>query len=147
MYLKFQSSFQILPNKAEERDKEKMGMKLNITATSLMLLLASAAEVSCDTIFDVTKYGARADGNTDISQALLKAWGDACSSPVASTVMTPDGTCTRPNNHWRTLQGSYQFHCPRQCEGPDGYQQVQGLSWLDCFPTNRPVHIVWWWSF
>ena len=43
-------------------------MKLNITATSLMLLLASAAEVSCDTIFDVTKYGARADGNTDVSQ-------------------------------------------------------------------------------
>ncbi|RVW37621.1 Polygalacturonase [Vitis vinifera] len=96
-------------------------------------MLASAAEVSCDTIFYVTKYGARADGNTDISQALLKAWGDACSSPVASTVMTPDGTCTRPNNHWRTLQRSYQFHCPRQCEGPDGYQQVQGLSWLDCF--------------
>ncbi|KAJ9686037.1 hypothetical protein PVL29_015089 [Vitis rotundifolia] len=53
-----------------------MGLKLNITATSLLLLLASA----------------RADGNTDISQALLKAWGDACSSPVASTVMIPDGT-------------------------------------------------------
>ncbi|KAJ9686854.1 hypothetical protein PVL29_015625 [Vitis rotundifolia] len=69
-----------------------MGLKLNITATSLLLLLASAAEVACDTIFYVTKYGERADGNTDISQALLKAWGDACSSPVASTVMTPDGT-------------------------------------------------------
>ncbi|WJZ99657.1 hypothetical protein VitviT2T_018080 [Vitis vinifera] len=112
-----------------------MGMKLNITATSLMLLLASAAEVSCDTIFDVTKYGARADGNTDISQALLKAWGDACSSPVASTVMTPDGTCTRPNNHWRTLQGSYQFHCPRQCEGPDGYQQNLRFNFI----TNSMV--------
>ncbi|KAJ9686035.1 hypothetical protein PVL29_015087 [Vitis rotundifolia] len=69
-----------------------MGLKLNIAATSLLLLLASAAEVSGDTIFDVTKYGARTDGNSDISQALLKAWGDACSSPVASTVIIPDGT-------------------------------------------------------
>ncbi|KAL6329031.1 hypothetical protein AAG906_007321 [Vitis piasezkii] len=50
-----------------------MGLKLNIATTSLLLLLASAAEVSCDTIFYVTKY-------------------DACSLPVASTVMIPDGT-------------------------------------------------------
>ena len=60
---------QVLPNKGEERDKEKMGLKLNITATSLLLLLASAAKVSGDINFDVTKYGARADGNSDISQA------------------------------------------------------------------------------
>ena len=59
---------QVLPNKVEERDKEKMGLKLNITTTSLMLLLASAVEVSCDTIFDVTKYGAKADENINISQ-------------------------------------------------------------------------------
>ena len=58
----------VLPNKAEERDKEKMGLKLNIATTSLLLLLASAAEVSGDIIFDVTKYGARTDGNSDISQ-------------------------------------------------------------------------------
>ncbi|RVW95095.1 Polygalacturonase [Vitis vinifera] len=69
-----------------------MGLKLNIAGTSLLLLLASAAEVSGDIIFDVTKYGARADGHSDISQALLKAWGDSCSSPVASTVMIPNGT-------------------------------------------------------
>ncbi|WJZ99656.1 hypothetical protein VitviT2T_018079 [Vitis vinifera] len=47
-----------------------MGLKLNITTTSLMLLLASAVEVSCDTIFDVTKYGAKADENINISQNL-----------------------------------------------------------------------------
>lgn len=43
-------------------------MKLNIAAISLLLLLASVAEVSGDTYFDVTKYGAQADGKTDISQ-------------------------------------------------------------------------------
>ena len=55
--------------------------------------------------------------------------------------------CPGVNNHWRPLQDSYQFHCPRHCEGLGGYQQVQGWRWLDCFPTNWPVHIVWWWSF
>ncbi|RVW71857.1 Polygalacturonase [Vitis vinifera] len=45
-----------------------MGLKLNITATSLLLLLASAAK------------------------ALLKACGNACASPMASTVMIPEGT-------------------------------------------------------
>lgn len=74
------------------RDEANIGLKLNITATSLLLLLASAAEASGDTIFDVTKYGDKVDGNIDITQALLKAWGDACALPVASTVMIPDGT-------------------------------------------------------
>lgn len=69
-----------------------MGLKMNITATSLLLLLASSTEVFGDTIFYVTKYEAKADGNTDITQALLNAWRDACASPVVSTVMIPDGT-------------------------------------------------------
>ena len=59
---------QVLPNKAEERDKAKIDLKLNITATSLLLLLASDAEASGDTIFYVTKYGDKVDGNTDITQ-------------------------------------------------------------------------------
>ena len=46
----------------------KMGLKMNITATSLLLLLASSTEVFGDTIFYVTKYEAKADGNTDITQ-------------------------------------------------------------------------------
>lgn len=45
-----------------------MGREWNIIGTiSLLLLLASVAE-SIDTYFDVTKYGAQADGKTDISQ-------------------------------------------------------------------------------
>ena len=59
---------QVLPNKAEERDKAKIGLKLNTTTTSLLLLLASAIEASSDTIFGVTKYGDKVDENTDITQ-------------------------------------------------------------------------------
>ncbi|RVW37639.1 Polygalacturonase [Vitis vinifera] len=87
-----------------------MGLKLNIAGTSLLLLLASAAEVSGDIIFDVTKYGARADGHSDISQALLKAWGDSCSSPVASTVMIPNGTYAfKAEAGWIAFQQIDQF--------------------------------------
>ncbi|CBI28389.3 hypothetical protein VitviT2T_018075 [Vitis vinifera] len=68
-----------------------MGMKLNTTAIALVLLLASAAEVSEGASFDVTKHGAKADGS-DISQALLAAWKEACASPTPSSVLVPAGT-------------------------------------------------------
>uniref|UniRef100_F6HHK3 Polygalacturonase n=1 Tax=Vitis vinifera TaxID=29760 RepID=F6HHK3_VITVI len=75
----------------KKRETENIGMKLNIAAISLLLLLTSVAEVSGDTYFDVTKYGAQADGKTDISQALLTAWEAACASPIASRVVIPAG--------------------------------------------------------
>ncbi|RVW64616.1 Polygalacturonase [Vitis vinifera] len=97
----------------QERDKAKIDLKLNITATSLLLLLASDAEVSGDTIFYVTKYGDKVDGNTDITQALLKAWGDACALPVTSTVMIPDGTYAlgkfKAEGGWIAFQQIDQF--------------------------------------
>ncbi|RVW71856.1 Polygalacturonase [Vitis vinifera] len=97
----------------QERDKAKIDLKLNITATSLLLLLASDAEVSGDTIFYVTKYGDKVDGNTDITQALLKAWGDACALPVTSTVVIPDGTYAlgkfKAEGGWIAFQQIDQF--------------------------------------
>nr|CAN65676.1 hypothetical protein VITISV_002011 [Vitis vinifera] len=75
----------------KKRETENIGMKLNIAAISLLLLLTSVAEVSGDTYFDVTKYGAQADGKTDISQALLTAWEAACASPIVSRVVIPAG--------------------------------------------------------
>ncbi|CAI9091044.1 OLC1v1025963C1 [Oldenlandia corymbosa var. corymbosa] len=43
--------------------------------------------------FDITKYGAKSGGG-DISQALLNAWNDACSSVKPSTILIPAGTFT-----------------------------------------------------
>lgn len=49
--------------------KKMISMKSNITAVALVLLLASIARVSeGQASFDVLKYGAKADGTTDISQ-------------------------------------------------------------------------------
>ncbi|CAN0902586.1 PG1 [Linum grandiflorum] len=42
-------------------------------------------------VFDIMKYGAVSDGNTDICQALTKAWGDACKSPTPAKVLVPPG--------------------------------------------------------
>ncbi|CAN0902492.1 PG1 [Linum grandiflorum] len=42
-------------------------------------------------IFDVTKYGAVRGGATDMSEALTKAWGDACKSLSPSKVVIPPG--------------------------------------------------------
>ncbi|KAK2977002.1 hypothetical protein RJ640_013620, partial [Escallonia rubra] len=42
-------------------------------------------------VFDVTKYGAKS-GDSDISQALLSAWKEACASTSPSTVVIPKGT-------------------------------------------------------
>ena len=53
---------------SKREDEEKMVLKFNIMVTSLLFLLASVVHVSSDTVFDVTKYGARADGVTDVSQ-------------------------------------------------------------------------------
>ncbi|CAN1336121.1 G9 [Linum perenne] len=43
-------------------------------------------------VFDVTKYGAVADAKTDMSQALVKAFGEACASTTPATIVIPTGT-------------------------------------------------------
>ncbi|KAL3523428.1 hypothetical protein ACH5RR_016262 [Cinchona calisaya] len=69
-----------------------MGRTLNITLFFACLLLAFIIEVQAQsTSFDVTKYGAKADGS-DISEALLSAWKEACNSTTPSTVVVPQGT-------------------------------------------------------
>lgn len=47
--------------------ENKMGIKLYTSAIALVLFLASAAELSEAQLFDVTKYGGKADGKTDLS--------------------------------------------------------------------------------
>ncbi|CAN0926421.1 G9 [Linum grandiflorum] len=43
------------------------------------------------TPFDITTFGAVADGKTDIMQAFLKAWVKACASPTPATIVVPEG--------------------------------------------------------
>uniref|UniRef100_A0A5B6Z5T0 Putative exopolygalacturonase-like n=1 Tax=Davidia involucrata TaxID=16924 RepID=A0A5B6Z5T0_DAVIN len=65
-----------------------MAMKVGVSLISLLLLSASyAAEAE---VFDVTKYGAKANG--EIRQALLSAWKEACASTRPSQILVPAGT-------------------------------------------------------
>ncbi|CAL2249224.1 unnamed protein product [Prunus armeniaca] len=68
-----------------------MGLKLkNVLPVFVFLLLASTAKAQ--TVFDVTsaKYGGKP--NSDITQALSKAWTDACASTSPSKLVVPKGT-------------------------------------------------------
>ncbi|TQE08373.1 hypothetical protein C1H46_006001 [Malus baccata] len=68
-----------------------MVSKLNILAVFLFSLSASKTQVEAG-VFDVTSatYGAKL--GSDITQALAKAWTDACASLTTSKVFVPMGT-------------------------------------------------------
>ncbi|OWM75436.1 hypothetical protein CDL15_Pgr021600 [Punica granatum] len=65
--------------------------KLDIIAAAAILLL-SFSSASDAQVFDVTKYGAKADGRSSISQALMSVWKLACASTRPSKIVIPKGT-------------------------------------------------------
>ncbi|KGN43473.2 exopolygalacturonase clone GBGA483 [Cucumis sativus] len=71
--------------------------------------------------FHVKRYGARANGNSDDSQAIMKAWKDACSSTKPSKIVIPGG---------RYVVDSMKFQGP--CLAPI-HVQVEGRLQA---PTN-----------
>ncbi|KAG6662921.1 exopolygalacturonase-like [Carya illinoinensis] len=62
---------------------------LNIGVIMLLLLLPSTVNAQYSVI-DVTKYGAKSNG--DLSQALTKAWNDACAAGKPTRVFVPKAT-------------------------------------------------------
>ncbi|OWM75435.1 exopolygalacturonase-like [Punica granatum] len=65
--------------------------KLQITAVAAILLL-SFSSTSDARVYDVTNYGAKADGRSSINQALMSAWKLACASTSPSKIVIPKGT-------------------------------------------------------
>eukprot|EP00257_Ricinus_communis_P022771 XP_015582597.1 exopolygalacturonase clone GBGA483-like [Ricinus communis] len=88
-----------------------MGSKLIAGATCLLFLLLSVSKAQGAIFgtkkFDVKKYGAKADGKTDDSQAINSAWQDACESKIASTVVIGKG---------KYMVGPVKFQGP--CKNP-----------------------------
>lgn len=63
------------------------------TVSVLVLFGCSAKATSPPkSIFDITKYGGKASDTSDINQALLKAWKEACANPLYSEIVIPKGT-------------------------------------------------------
>ncbi|KAL0362529.1 UNVERIFIED_CONTAM: Exopolygalacturonase [Sesamum calycinum] len=82
----------------------------NMIPSSLLLFLSILVHVSGGPLpprsFDVTKYGAVANGRTDSTRAFVRAWEDACAYNGRSRVRIPEGTY---------LLGSVSFQGP--CKG------------------------------
>ncbi|CAN6194377.1 unnamed protein product [Urochloa humidicola] len=64
---------------------------LLILATVTGWLAAAAAAAGASTVFNVTDFGAVADGKTDNSRAFLMAWMKACATPARAAVVVPRG--------------------------------------------------------
>ncbi|KAJ1381115.1 Pectin lyase fold/virulence factor [Sesbania bispinosa] len=102
----------------KQQGKIKMDMQLRMIKFALLLLLASYVKAQSG-VFDVTKYGATPNG--DITQAMINAWKDACTSTTPSKVVVPaapqDPSQFKPEAQWvkfthvnfLTLSGSGTF--------------------------------------
>ncbi|XP_030512657.2 exopolygalacturonase-like [Rhodamnia argentea] len=58
---------------------------------ALLLLLSFSSTINAE-VFHIGNYGAKGDGTSDISRALLSAWKDACASNTSAKVLIPGGT-------------------------------------------------------
>ncbi|XP_020234372.1 polygalacturonase isoform X2 [Cajanus cajan] len=66
-----------------------MDMKLNMATFVLFLLLAIFGSTQ-SVVIDIKKFGGAP--NADITQALTKAWDEACASTTATKIVIPSGT-------------------------------------------------------
>ncbi|KAI6697591.1 hypothetical protein NL676_017710 [Syzygium grande] len=66
-----------------------MGKRSILPAAIVLLFLTSTGKSQ---VYDVRKYGASGGGSSDITQALVSAWKEACASTNASKVVVPAGT-------------------------------------------------------
>ena len=117
-----------------------MGSKFVLGATFFLLLVALFIKANGADI-DIKKFGAKADGKTDDSQAINSAWKEACTSATPSTVVIAKGNymvgpvkfqgpCKAPVS--LRVEGTLQAPAePEKLKSQDGwviFQNIDGLS-------------------
>ncbi|XP_022728402.1 polygalacturonase-like [Durio zibethinus] len=102
-----------------------MGVQWNMAIIPILFLFLFTSTAKAQSgVFDlVAKYGAKADGKTDLSQPLLNAWKEACASTTPSKIVIPKGTYFLSK---ATLEGP--------CKGPIELQ-VQGTVMAPADPS------------
>ncbi|XP_074297263.1 polygalacturonase-like [Silene latifolia] len=116
----------------------KYRMKAMFFVYILLLATISFTPGECDTkVFNLKDYGAVQGGNVDISQALLKAWGDACNWKGGSKLEVPSATyLVNPVILKGPCRGPIEFHNSGTLKGPQGlrgdslieFQYIDGLT-------------------
>nr|XP_043610377.1 polygalacturonase-like [Erigeron canadensis] len=100
----------------------------------------SFLQSSCNAAsYNVVRFGARADGRTDSSQAFTRAWRAACASWSSSTVYIPKGTfMTRPVVFSGPCRNRILFQNNGKLVAPPNYQDM-GYSgfWILFTKVNR----------
>ena len=65
--------------------------RLILVAISWLILAALADSAAPTITYNVASFGARPDGKTDSSKALLSAWAKACASRSSAVIYVPPG--------------------------------------------------------
>ncbi|KAJ9558791.1 hypothetical protein OSB04_013405 [Centaurea solstitialis] len=97
-----------------------------ILRIACIFFLLSLFQSSCNAgSFNVVRFGARADGRTDSSRALVNAWKAACGSVTSSTVYIPRGTyMTRPVVFSGPCRSRILFQIDGKLVAPPNYQAM-----------------------
>ncbi|KAB2612218.1 exopolygalacturonase-like, partial [Pyrus ussuriensis x Pyrus communis] len=109
-----------------------MDLKLkNILPMFVSLLLVSTSNAQSG-VYDVTSanYGGKA--NSDITQALSKAWTDACASTSASKIVVPSGTYKFVGATFKgPCKAPIEFQLQGTLQAPeDGSQLPKADTWI-----------------
>ncbi|CAK9133335.1 unnamed protein product [Ilex paraguariensis] len=64
-----------------------MVMKIGTSFVLFLSLLAHVVDAT--SVFDISKYGAKGDGKTDIRPTLMNVWKEACASTTPTTILIP----------------------------------------------------------
>ncbi|BFG25985.1 hypothetical protein CerSpe_122590 [Prunus speciosa] len=107
-----------------------MGSKF-ILGTTFFLFLISFSIKARAADFDIKKYGAKADGKTDDSQAINSAWKEACASTTPSTVVIAKGNY---------MAGPVKFQGP--CKAPVSVR-VEGILQAPAEPEKLKSQDGW----
>ncbi|XP_059449576.1 exopolygalacturonase-like [Corylus avellana] len=121
-----------------------MSLELNVATISLLLLLASTANAATGKaatpgkaaptktaahVFDVKSYGAKP--NRDITQAVTKAWNDACAYSGSSKVVVPAETYRVGTvNFLGPCKGPIEFNVLGSIHSPGDPKYFKGDSWI-----------------
>eukprot|EP00257_Ricinus_communis_P022440 XP_015582168.1 polygalacturonase-like [Ricinus communis] len=107
-----------------------MALKTSAWTLSLLLFFASTFQ-AYSTTFDIKQYGAKADGETDISKAILSAWKVACAAPGVSKVLIPKGTyALRKLDIMGPCKGAMVLQVEGILQAPVDANELRGDGWV-----------------